>query len=287
MGSRRLDPDVLDRLIDLALAEDIGPGDVTTRALVDPARRGRARIVARERGVLAGIPVARRLLRRVDPGLRLYQALADGSPVQPGSVVAAVRGPLAPLLTVERLLLNVLQRLSGIATQTRRYVDAVAGTGARVLDTRKTLPGWRALAKYAVSVGGGQNHRAGLYDQILIKDNHLAAAAATPAEAVAQARAAAPRGMRIEVEVETVRDARAAAAAGADIVMLDNMPPRRVKQAVAAIRQTGRRVIIEASGRVTLRTIRAVAATGVDWISVGALTHSAKALDLSLEVEVD
>jgi nicotinate-nucleotide pyrophosphorylase (carboxylating) len=284
MATRKLDWDSIDRLIEMALAEDVADGDVTTAALVDPSRRAVSRLVAKENGVLAGMPVVRRLLKRFDARLRLGRALSDGAVLAPGTVIAELRGPLAATLTVERTLLNFLQRLSGIATMTRRYVEVVAGTGAEVLDTRKTLPGWRCLAKYAVAVGGGRNHRHGLYDQVLIKDNHLASGL-SPAEAVEQARRAAPRGMRVEVEVESLADARAAAEAGADIIMLDNMSPARMRRAVAAIRAVAPEAVIEASGAVTLRRLRAIAETGVNWISVGALTHSAPALDISLDTE--
>ncbi len=283
----KLDLSGLDALVERALAEDIGTGDVTTAALVGPRSRSRGRLVAKQRGVLAGMPVVRRLLRKAGGGIRLSVALHDGALLEPGAVIATISGPTARLLTVERTLLNFLQHLSGIASLTRRYVDAVAGTGVRVLDTRKTLPGWRALAKYAVAVGGGQNHRMGLYDQALIKDNHLRAARLSPAEAVALMRFCPRPGLRVEVEVDTVADARAAALAGADVVMLDNMPPARMAKAVAAIRAVRPQTIIEASGGITLANIRAVARTGVDWISVGALTHSAPALDISLELEAD
>lgn len=283
----QLDMRALDDLVSRALAEDIGAGDVTTAALIDPGQKATGRLVARESGTLAGMPVARRVLRKLDKRLRLSKALADGSPLERGTVIATIHGPLGSMLTAERTLLNFLQRLSGIATLTRQHVDAIAGTGAKLLDTRKTLPGWRSLEKYAVRAGGGMNHRMGLYDQVLIKDNHLAASGLSPADAVARARRNAPGAVRIEVEVETVPGARAAALAGADIVMLDNMPPARMKKAVAAVRAVRPRTVIEASGRITLRNVRAVARTGVDWISVGAVTHSAKALDISLDVETD
>ncbi len=293
---------VPDDLIENAIAEDVGAGDVTTAALIDPMLRAKGILVARESGVLAGMPVAMRLLRKFDAGaqpatagkhavpLRLTQALRDGSRLSPGTAIASITGPAASLLTVERTLLNFLQHLSGIATLTRKYVDAVAGTGVKVLDTRKTLPGWRVLAKYAVAVGGGTNHRMGLYDQVLIKDNHLGALRALglgpdEAMALAFARLKHPRTMRVEIEVETVHDAYKAALMGADIVMLDNMRPAQMKKAVAAVRGVSGRTIIEASGRITLRNIRAVARTGVDWVSVGALTHSAPALDIALEIE--
>ena len=290
MPGAKLDLKNLDNLIRRALAEDVGPGDVTTAALIDPKLTGGGRLVAREGGVLAGMPVIRRLLRTFDRRLRLWGALADEARLKKNTVIATLRGPVASMLTVERTLLNFLQRLSGIATLTRRYVDAVAGTGVKILDTRKTLPGWRGLSKYAVTVGGGINHRMGLYDQVLIKDNHLRALRelqALPEQAVAMAKARLKRRrkIRFEVEVETVDDAEGAARSGADIVMLDNMPPARMKEAVKAIRALSRRTIIEASGRISLKNVRVVARTGVDWISIGAITHSAGALDISLDME--
>lgn len=285
MPKAALDLKLLDELIAKTLAEDIGSGDVTTVALLGPSVKGRGVLVARESGVVAGMPVVRRLLATFDKRLRISGALKDGSALESGTVIAAITGPAGSMLTVERTLLNFLQRLSGIATLTRRYVDAAAGTGVTVLDTRKTLPGWRRLSKYAVAVGGGENHRMGLYDEVLIKDNHLKASGLSPADAVALARQNAAPELRIEVEAETVGDARAAALAGADIVMLDNMPPARMKKAVAAVRAVSPKTTIEASGRVTLGNVAAVARTGVDWISVGALTHSAGALDIALEME--
>lgn len=287
MPRATLDIEALDRLIAQALAEDLGPGDVTTEALIDPELRGRGELIARERGILAGMPVVRRLLRKFDKKLKLSNALRDGSRLEPNTRIGVISGPAAPMLTIERTLLNFLQYLSGIATTTGRYVDAIAGTGAKLLDTRKTLPGWRSLSKYAVAVGGGVNHRMGLYDQVLIKDNHLGASRLSPAKATALARERAPDRILVEVEIdsETIPDARAAARAGADIIMLDNMSPARMKKAVAVIRSARPGTIIEASGGITLRNIAAVARTGVDWISVGAITHSARALDIALEME--
>jgi len=281
----RLDTQALDVMIAVALAEDIGPGDVTTATLIDPRQRGRGTVVAREPGVLAGMPVVRRLLNAFDKRLKLSRALDDGASLKPDKTIAVLTGPLAPMLTVERTLLNFIRQLSGIATLTRRYVEAVGSRGPEVLDTRKTLPGWRGLAKYAVAVGGGRNHRMGLFDQVLIKDNHLQASRLSPADAAALARKTLPRKLPVEVEVETVRDARAAAEAGADMVLLDNMSPARMKAAVRAVRAASAKTLVEASGRVTLKNVRAVARAGVDWISVGALTHSAPALDIALEIE--
>ena len=285
MPRPRLNTQALDVMIAVALAEDIGPRDVTTATLIDPRQRGRGTVVAREPGVLAGMPVARRLLNAFDKRLKLSRALDDGASLKPDKTIAVLTGPLAPMLTVERTLLNFVRQLSGIATLTRRYVEAVGSRGPEVLDTRKTLPGWRCLAKYAVAVGGGRNHRMGLFDQVLIKDNHLQASRLSPADAAALARKTLPRKLPVEVEVETVRDARAAAEAGADIVLLDNMSPARMKAAVRAVRAASAKTLVEASGRVTLKNVRAVARTGVDWISVGALTHSAAAVDIALEIE--
>ncbi|MFW6108097.1 MAG: carboxylating nicotinate-nucleotide diphosphorylase [bacterium] len=275
----------MDELIARALAEDVGPGDVTTEGLIDRSVAASGRLVAKEAGVLAGMPIARRLIERAGEGLRLEGALSDGAELGPGTEIGVVAGPCALMLTAERTLLNFLQGLSGIATLTRRYVDAVAGTGAAILDTRKTLPGWRALSKYAVVVGGGRNHRMGLYDQVLIKDNHLAASGLSAGQAVAAARERAGGSMRVEVEVRSPGEARAAAAAGADVVMLDNMAAPQMREAVVAIRELGGGTTIEASGSIDLERVRAVAETGADWISVGAITHSAPALDISLDVE--
>jgi nicotinate-nucleotide pyrophosphorylase (carboxylating) len=293
MPKPTLDWNAVDRIIELALEEDVGAGDVTTETLVPADSRGVAELVAREPGVLAGMPVARRLLRRFDPKILLRKALEDGATLEKGAVIAELHGPARSMLTIERTLLNFLQRLSGIASLTARYVATVEGTGASILDTRKTLPGWRGLSKYAVAVGGGRNHRMGLYDQVMVKDNHVAAVGdargtpVTPAEAMQVLIAQLPkdarrRGLRIEVETETVQQA-VDAASGGDIVMLDNMPPPKMRQAVAAIREARPDCIIEASGGITLRNVRRVAEAGVDWISVGALTHSAAALDIALD----
>jgi len=276
-----LDLKSLDELIARALAEDIGSGDVTTEILVSPKLRTTARLVARQPGILAGMPVVRRLLERFDRRIKLSHALKDGSALKPGTVIAVVSGPASSIITVERTMLNFLQHLSGIATATRRYVDAVAGTGVQILDTRKTVPGLRALAKHAVRVGGGKNHRMGLYDRVLIKDNHLAASGLSPFQAVDLAMGRTP--MDIEVEVETVQDARWAVIA--EIVMLDNMSVAQMKKAVAVIRAAGAGTIVEASGGITLKNVARVARTGVDWISVGAITHSAPALDIALDMD--
>ncbi|HEY8901748.1 MAG TPA: carboxylating nicotinate-nucleotide diphosphorylase [Chthoniobacterales bacterium] len=271
-------------LIDLALSEDIGPGDVTVRHFTDSARRGRARIIARQAGVLAGIEVAGEVFRRVDPALLVEAVLADGAALAPGSEVLRVEGSLGSILTGERTALNFLQRLSGVATQTRRYANAIAGTNCRLLDTRKTTPGFRLLEKDAVRAGGGTNHRAGLYDMVMVKDNHLAGGLNAPALAAGIAAAKAA-GLRVEVEADTLEQVREFfRTPGIDVVLLDNMPPAMMREAVA-LRPTG--VQLEASGGITLENIRAAAETGVDFVSIGALTHSAPALDLSLELLAD
>ncbi len=262
------------------LAEDIGHGDLTTRLVTPPGARAIAVVLAREAGVLCGLPVASLVFAELDPACTVEALVAEGEPVQPDQVVARVRGTLASILSAERLALNLLQRLSGIATLTRRYVEAVAGTGVAILDTRKTTPGLRALEKYAVRVGGGRNHRFGLFDGILIKDNHIRAAGGVAA-AVQRARARAPHPLRIEVEVTTLAELEEAIAAGADWVLLDNMDLESIR---TAVERAAGRVKLEVSGGVTLERVRAIAETGVDAISVGALTHSARALDLSLEL---
>jgi nicotinate-nucleotide pyrophosphorylase (carboxylating) len=257
------------------LAEDAGDGDLTSLAVIDEDATCTARVFAKEPGVICGLDVAREIFDRL--GASLEPRAADGDPVDPGPV-AQVEGPARGVLTGERLALNVIGRLSGIATLSRRYVDAVAGTGAVILDTRKTTPGLRALEKHAVACGGARNHRLGLYDGILIKDNHLRLAPSL-GEAVARAKES---GFPIEVECDTLAHVQEALAAGADSILLDNMSVDELREAV---RLAGGRVRLEASGGVTLETVRAIAETGVDFISVGALTHSARALDVSLEVQ--
>ena len=268
-----------------ALAEDSAWGDVTTQALIPADAECRASIIARSPGVLAGIEVAHLVFTMLDPSLKFRALLADGDRLQPGTRIATVDGRVSGILRGERVALNFLQRLSGIATETDRYVEAVRGTKARVVDTRKTTPGLRFLEKYAVRAGGGQNHRGHLGDGILIKDNHLAALRAAGLgirAAVELARKKAPHTLKVEVEVTSVEEALEAVEAGADVVMLDNMSLEDMRRAVKAI---GGRVLIEASGGVTLDSVRQVAETGVDLVSVGALTHSVKALDISLDID--
>lgn len=284
-GFSPAEADACRRLVDLALAEDLGPvGDRTSRALIPADRPGRAAFVARSPGVVAGLPAAALVCEAVDPRLTFTPSVADGSVLKPGTVVATVAGPLRALLAAERTALNFLQRLSGVASLTRKYVDAAAGHRAEVLDTRKTTPGWRLLEKYAVRMGGGRNHRIGLYDGVLIKDNHLAGLDGDIQLAVATARNAPGNdALAIEVEVDTAEQLEEALAAGADIVLLDNMPPDLLRAAVRRRDAVSPATLLEASGGITLSTIAAVAATGVDRISVGALTHSAPALDIGLD----
>lgn len=271
-------------LIDAALAEDVGDGDFSSLWTVPADRSAEATIVAKAVGVIAGSEVAAEVFRRVDPALRVAIVAGDGSAVEPGATVMRIAGSARSILTAERTALNFLQRLSGVATLTHVYADAVDGTGARVIDTRKTTPGMRLLEKAAVVAGGGANHRVGLYDMVMIKDNHIAAAGGIAA-AVEAVRARNDRGLRVEVETTTLDEVRQALAAGADRIMFDNMDPALMRQAVALVAAAGpARPETEASGGITLETIRAFAETGVDFISVGALTHSAPALDLSLQL---
>jgi len=266
-------------LIRAALAEDIGPGDVTTQAVIPKGREGKAVIVAKAYGVLAGLPIAEEVFREVAPQTSFEPLAQDGEPVAPGDVVAKVSGPLRGILTAERVALNFLCRLSGIATLTAKFVDAVAPYRAVILDTRKTTPGWRVLEKYAVRAGGGHNHRLGLYDMVLIKDNHILACGSIT-EAVRRVREAGV-ALPIEVEVKTLEELEEALSLGVDRILLDNMDIPTLREAV---RRAAGRVPLEASGGVSLETVTEVAATGVDYISVGAITHSAPSLDLSLEL---
>lgn len=270
-------------LIDAALAEDVGAGDFTTLWTVPEERRAEARIVARSPGVIAGSVVAAEVFRRVDPLIEVTVDAVDGTAVQPGDVAMTIRGSARSILTAERTALNFMQRLSGVATVTRRYVRAVEGTGARVIDTRKTTPGMRALEKAAVVAGGGANHRFGLYDMVMIKDNHIAAAGGiTPA--VEAVRRQNERGLKVEVETTTLDEVREALAARVDRIMFDNMSWPLMHDAVELVRAADPRPETEASGGITLETIHAYAESGVDFISIGALTHSAPSLDLSLQL---
>jgi nicotinate-nucleotide pyrophosphorylase (carboxylating) len=269
------------QLIDLALEEDAGLGDVTSRAIFPAQHRSRAVIDARQDLVVCGLAVAAAVFSRVDPALKTRWLVADGDRVKAGTVLLRIAGPTAALLTAERTALNFLQRLSGIATQTRRHVDAVKGTGVRLVDTRKTTPGFRALEKYAVRCGGGFNHRSSLGEHVLIKDNHIAAAGSLT-KAVQRCRAAAPHLAKIEVEAKTLAEVREACRAGAGVILLDNMTPAQVQAAVVTI---AGRASVEVSGGIRYESLRDYALPGVDVISIGALTHSAPAADLSLDLQ--
>lgn len=282
--SRKTDEQI-DAIVELALAEDTNDGDITSQALIPPQLQGRASITAKEEGIVAGGGAAERVFLRVDPSLETEILIGDGGAIKPGNTIATVSGRVISILKAERTALNFMQRLSGTTTETARYVAAIKGLKTKIIDTRKTTPGMRALEKAAVRMGGGDNHRYNLGDGILIKDNHLAASRAqgmTIADIVAQARRNAPKGTKIEVEASNLEEAVEAADAGADIVMLDNMTPDEMRRAVESLPAA---VKTEASGGITLANVRAAAEAGVDYISIGALTHSAKAVDISLELD--
>jgi nicotinate-nucleotide pyrophosphorylase (carboxylating) len=280
---QRLSNDEIRMAIEASLAEDIGPGDVTTLATVPENAHVTAAISAREPIVVAGMAFAIEAFRALSRDLDSVEQVADGDRIPPGSSILNLRGQARAILTAERVALNFLQRLSGVATLTRLFVDAISGSKAKILDTRKTTPGWRRFEKYAVRCGGGENHRFGLYDMVLIKDNHLAALRAEQpnaiAAAVARARQAYPN-LKVEVEADNLKQVGQATEAGADIILLDNMPPEALR---AAVQLVNGRAKVEASGGVNLDTVRAIAETGVDFISVGALTHSARAVDIGLD----
>ncbi len=270
-------------LLDSALAEDIGSGDITSRYFIPPGQRGRARIVARQRMVVSGLGPAREVFSAIDAGVGVSVAVADGDALECGGVILEAEGLVRSLLTAERIALNFLQHLGGVATLTRRFVEAVAGTRAAILDTRKTLPGWRALEKAAVRHGGGLNHRMGLHDAVLVKDNHIAAARAAGLDLgaiVGRVRAENP-GILVQFEADTLEQVQEFVGLGADAILLDNMSLDELRRAVALV---GGRCRTEASGGVTLETVRSIAETGVDLISIGALTHSAPAADISMEL---
>ena len=271
----------LQRIVETALREDIGTGDVTTLSTVDPATVSRAELVAKEDFVLAGIQVAEKVFRTLDSEVSFEALVEDGQSVRRGDVLAWIRGSAAVLLQGERVALNLLQRMSGIATMTAAFVREVEGTRATIVDTRKTMPGLRVLDKYAVRAGGGTNHRTSLYDGVLIKENHIRAAGGITV-AIERARRRIPHTLKIEVETATLEEVAEALAAGADIILLDNMQLRQLEEAVALI---GGKAKAEASGGVNLETVRAIAETGVDLISVGALTHSCRAVDISMLFE--
>ena len=268
----------LDDLLRRALAEDIGPGDITTLGCVPADAISKGRFVAKESGIACGLPVLLRVFALLDSAVTVTLLVSDGDQVESGTVIAEIAGPSRSVLQGERLALNFLQRLSGISTRTAEAVAQVAGTGANICDTRKTTPGLRALEKYAVKTGGGSNHRFGLFDGVLIKDNHIVAAGGITS-AVAAARASAPHTAKIEVETTCLTEVEEALSAGSDIIMLDNMDLATMKEAVRLI---GGRALTEASGNMGDRKLREVAETGVDFISIGALTHTVRALDISL-----
>lgn len=268
------------KIIKAALAEDIGTGDITTQATVSPKKKGRAQALAKGDFVVAGLEVFEAVFKVLDKNIKVKKWIADGSRVRKGDVIAEVAGRLASILQAERVALNLLQRMSGIATLTSRYVEAVRGTKAIILDTRKTVPGLRVLDKMAVRLGGGTNHRAGLYDAVLIKDNHIEAAGGITAAVLAQ-RKHLKKPMKIEVETKNLREVREALACGVDIIMLDNMTLAAMKKSVEFI---SGRALTEASGNVNLKRVREIATTGVNMISVGELTHSVRAADISLKV---
>ncbi len=278
------DDEQISKIIELALAEDTGRGDTTSRLLIPPHQEGRALIVAKEEGVLAGGDIVRLVFLKADPLLKVELPIPDGRKVKAGDVVAAITGNMAGILRAERTALNFLCHLSGVASETARYVARVKDTKAVITDTRKTLPGLRLLDKYAVRVGGGQNHRLHLGDGVLIKDNHIAALrqlGMSLKDIVARAKKGVPPGTKIEIEVTTAAEAVEAARAGVDVVMLDNMSPGDTRQVVELVKN---KVRLEASGGINLDNVRDVAMAGVDYISVGAITHSARALDFSLEL---
>lgn len=272
----------IDETIRQALAEDIGTGDITTLSTIDLDRTAHGKYIAKEDGVLCGLDIVERVFHRVDPAIMLTVYKGEGDRFHKGDILAEVEGNAAQVLTGERVGLNLLQHLSGVATQTARAVEAVSGTGVKIADTRKTTPGLRVLEKYAVKVGGGTNHRFNLSDGVLIKDNHIIAAGSI-ANAVSAAREQIPHTLKIEVEVETLEQLDEALAAKADIIMLDNMPLEVMREAV---HRTNGRAILEASGNMGEKNLREVADTGVDLISIGALTHSVRALDISLKFQL-
>ncbi len=271
-------------LIALAYAEDLGEiGDITTAAVIDPHHESSADLVTRQAGCIAGLPVVEACFLHIDPAITMEHHSTDGDTVGAGSVLATVSGSTASILTAERVALNLLGRLSGIATATRTYVDAVSGTSARISDTRKTTPGMRALEKYAVSMGGGRNHRFGLYDAVLIKDNHIASSGSIT-DAVRAARASVGPSITVQVEVDTIDQLAAVLATDANAVLLDNMG---IDDLASCVELIGGRILTEASGGVTLESVRSIAQTGVDVISVGWLTHSAPALDVGLDLRTN
>jgi nicotinate-nucleotide pyrophosphorylase (carboxylating) len=275
--------DLIDEVLIYAIKEDVGSGDITTSSLITEDSISEAAIIAKDDLIISGLPFAERVFQLVDKSLKFKALKKEGKGVREGSVIAKVRGKTKSLLIAERTALNILQRTSGIATLTNSYVKAVKGLNVRIVDTRKTAPGLRNFDKYAVRTGGGQNHRYGLYDGVLIKDNHITAAGGI-SNAVKRARLKAHHLLKVEVETGTISEVKEALKAGADTIMLDNMSVNSMEKAVHAIRNRNPHVMIEASGNINLENVRSVAETGVDFISIGALTHSAAAADLSLKI---
>jgi len=269
-----------DALIGLALREDIGDGDITTTSIIRSPVKAAARLIAQQRLVLAGLDIVQRVFEKLDPEMKVRKNRDDGEAVGQGEVIVEIEGAAAALLAGERIALNFIQRLSGIATLTESFVARVRSYPVKICDTRKTTPGWRALEKYAVKMGGGTNHRIGLFDAVLIKDNHIKAAGSI-AEAVRRVKGKLPAGFLIEVETRTLEEVREALSSGVNTIMLDNMSIPMMREAVALI---DKRALIEASGNARLETVEGIAATGVDFISVGALTHSAPASDISMKI---
>ncbi|GAX61143.1 nicotinate-nucleotide pyrophosphorylase [Candidatus Scalindua japonica] len=284
-------------LVELAIKEDVGDGDITSKLFVPEGSESDGKLIAKETGIIAGLPVVGYVLSQIDKDLVLTVNMEDGSRVEKGSVIASAKGLTLSLLSAERLVLNFLQRLSGIATATNRFAEKVKGYKTQILDTRKTAPGWRYLEKYAVRIGGGVNHRMGLYDQILIKDNHLKIVDSEKESAdigslVTKARGQTANGMLIEVEVEDLCQIKEVVNAGVDIILFDNMVPSKIEEAVEMVKElensrdvvTGSTILTEASGNITIENIEEYAKAGVDRISVGSITHSAKALDISFDI---
>ncbi len=279
-----LDWNHVDKSIEIALHEDIGSGDITTSSLIPPKHLSSSVLLAKDNFILAGLPFSERVFKIVDSGIKFKSLAKEGEKIKSGTVIAEITGKTKSLLIGERTALNLLQRLSGIATLTAKYSAAVKGTGARIVDTRKTVPGLRFFDKYAVRAGGGSNHRFGLFDGVLIKDNHIAAVGGV-GKAVKIARDRAHHLVKIEVEVKNLREVREALSARADIIMLDNMPAATTKKAVELIRTRNKDALIEASGNINLDNVREIAENGVDLISVGALTHSVQASDISMKFD--
>ena len=292
-----LDLEKIRDIVQLAIKEDIGDGDITSKIFIPGGSETKGMLIAKEAGIVAGLPVAGYVLSQIDENLIFTSNIEDGSRVKKGTIIGSVKGLTLSLLSAERLVLNFLQRLSGIATATNRFAEKIKGYGTQIMDTRKTAPGWRYLEKYAVRVGGGINHRMGLYDQILIKDNHLKAMGSekengTISRLVRKAREQIENGMLIEVEVEDLCQIKDVVDAGVDIILFDNMEPSKIREAVDIVREieknqdagTGKAILTEASGNITIENVEEYADAGVDRISVGAITHSARALDISFDI---